>query len=98
MSGTSLVANDPEGFSAAYAKLPTDVPLRLRLTDAGNELYVGRYGWDVIVPTVVDLALGVASGKTVGPSFSRRDPLGDDVAKGGESPRPTAPVRDAPLR
>jgi hypothetical protein len=39
---------------------PTDVPLRLRLTDSGHELYVRRYGWDVIVPTVVDLARGVA--------------------------------------
>jgi glycosyltransferase involved in cell wall biosynthesis len=63
-----MVADDPESFADACARLLTDVSLRARLTDAAYELYARRYRWEDITQTVVELVHRVSARPAAAPA------------------------------
>lgn len=57
-----LVADDPDAFAAACARVLTDPALRQRLTRAAHVLWRERYRWSTIEPTIRAVVEDAAGG------------------------------------
>jgi hypothetical protein len=56
-----LLADTPEAFAEACARLLTDQECRARLADAAHTLFAERYRWDHIHPRIAALGAAVAA-------------------------------------
>jgi glycosyltransferase involved in cell wall biosynthesis len=56
-----LIADDPDGFASACARILDDEGLRHQLVEEAHELFVRRYRWSAIRSHIAELALARAS-------------------------------------